>query len=230
MNIELQEYTDRAQSKHAKQWVQTVVRKQMAEPERASRDDIEHVIDWINSDEGPKTTRGLSWEHAVMHSQAWTIAINKRNSLIAETEEDTQVVLQVGNGLRWVLLLTERAYKREGVQMGHCIGNGGYFQKNTENYSLRDVVGKSHATLEVTKKGDKILQLQGKSNKGIHPKYIQAVLAMHEHIKAPMTPHLLSKLGYMPLSASLWSRVERLYPSSKFLLLHGEKYIYTHDL
>lgn len=59
--------------------------------------------------------------------------------------KDYKVVKQVG-GMKWVKLLTPESKDVEGEFMGHCVGGGGY--ENKDIYSLWDSKNRSHVTIE----------------------------------------------------------------------------------
>jgi hypothetical protein len=95
---------------------------------------------------------------------------------LAPDGEGEETVMAMGDGFRIVQLLTPTALDREGVKMGHCIGQGGYDGTLRDGsctfYSLRDAAGEPHATLEVDTKEHALLQCQGKENKPPVAKYL----------------------------------------------------------
>jgi hypothetical protein len=209
------------------EWLDTVVAKQLKKNPSLSLGEIEHVLDWINSKQGPKTCRGLSWKHAIEKTEKWVAKLNKKAGKIIETDEDTEVVFKPKSTpeLVWVKLVTEAAYKREGHLMGHCIG--GYWGKSDSvNYSLRDLNNKPHATLEVVESNKQIQQISGKGNGPIHPKYIKAVMEFHKFLGMPIRDSHLPNLGYHQLSDSLLSVCNDIYKKLPFIMMNNKKYVY----
>lgn len=64
----------------------------------------------------------------------------------------------------------------EGEIMQHCVGSGGYDEAVAEGhsviYSLRDPGGRPHATMEVSAKTGRFVQIQGKQNEPPVEKYL----------------------------------------------------------
>ncbi len=93
--------------------------------------------------------------------------------LYKESLEGTKPIMELGDGMRIVQLLTKKALDFESDYMGHCVGKGGYDSGikdgSVKIYSLRDEYGEPHATFEV-KKGT-IKQCKGKQDKAPEAKY-----------------------------------------------------------
>lgn len=85
--------------------------------------------------------------------------------------KDYKVVKQVG-GMKWVKLLTPESKDVEGEFMGHCVGGGGY--ENKDIYSLWDSKNRSHVTIEADDNKKTIQQIKGKQNREPNEKYIPA--------------------------------------------------------
>ena len=81
-------------------------------------------------------------------------------------EPHVEAVLKLGDGFTWVKLNTAEALKWEGRMMQHCVGSEIYARALeggvAEFYSLRDVRGRPHVTLEVSDR--KIQQCSGQGN------------------------------------------------------------------
>lgn len=223
--INLNEFTSRPYPKTLINWLNTVVAKRLKKEKTVDYSDLEHIIDYFLATQNPnKSLMGFSYKDASKKAGLWVKEMNAKAAKILETEKDTEKVFIVNDKLHWVKLLTKAAYEREGYLMGHCIGS--YDPKHSDNYSLRDIYGKSHATLEVTKDGDYIKQVQGKSNKGIHPKYIDAVLSFHEYLDIPINESYLPKLGYVQFEKKAVDIIEKIDPSRKFIIRNNKKFYY----
>jgi hypothetical protein len=62
--------------------------------------------------------------------------------------------------MKFVKLLTKEAYENESANMRHCIKT--YWGNDRIVFSLRDDKNLPHATMDIVKDGDKIMQIQGK--------------------------------------------------------------------
>jgi len=93
------------------------------------------------------------------------------------------VMKEYEDGFRWVKLVTQLQFEREGRLMNHCVGNGSYYNRwrtssTSEFFSLRDRQNNPHATLEVAydnshplvRKGS-VVQCRGNSNHRPDNKY-----------------------------------------------------------
>ena len=140
----------------------------------------EHTIDYLISSDAPKRLRKMSYAQAETAAKKWSDANQKKGRDRVETDEDTELLEDLGDGTRIVKLLTKKAYEREGFLMRHCLG--GYTPGSSTIYSLRDKNNEPHVTFEMTKTGDTIQQVKGKGNGCIHPKYIDPTLAFLEKI------------------------------------------------
>jgi hypothetical protein len=77
--------------------------------------------------------------------------------------------------MTWVKLLSKKAYRCEGEEMGHCVG--GYDPKtpNQDIISLWDNENRPHVTLEIKKKN--IEQIKGNSNQAPAERYQEPTIA-----------------------------------------------------
>lgn len=105
--------------------------------------------------------------------KAMRMALQKCEFAMPIAGED-EVVAHLDEGYTLVRLLTEASLRREGFMMQHCIGLGAYDSALTtpgvEFLSLRDRMGKAHATLEVI--DGLVMQLKGKQNRLPLPPYL----------------------------------------------------------
>ena len=74
--------------------------------------------------------------------------------------------------MKWVKLLTPESKDVEGEFMGHCVGGGGY--ENKDIYSLWDSKNRSHVTIEADDNKKTIQQIKGKQNREPNEKYLPA--------------------------------------------------------
>ena len=178
-------------------------------PDSGLGDKVRHVADWIAAsklDNDPWLTHvdGQGRPHKLLKlgslDQAYgeaDKAMRLRNQRMAKqlvpAVEGEEIVMAMPDGFSVVRLLTSQALDREGIVMGHCIGQGGY-DEGLENgsrqfFSLRDAKNQPHATLEVDVPNHTVLQCQGKENKAPVARYLPYLQAYlrHEryHLNAP---------------------------------------------
>ena len=195
-------------------WVKNVIGAKIKKTE-LSIEEVEHIIDFLASSAAPKRIDKMSYEQAKTSAEKWLKAQIKKGSAIEEKPEDTQTVLDFGDGFRVAKLVGENAYKREGFLMSHCVG--GYYGRNVEVYSLRDNKNMPHATME------KNQQIKGKGNGDIHPKYVGYIVKFLEHVGMTVGDAEMAHIGYMnveefksELSSELFN--QKYYPRNKKLL------------
>ncbi len=82
------------------------------------------------------------------------------------------------------------------ILTGNCAG--GYSPDSTERliYSYRDANNLPHATFEVQKNNNEIVQIKGKGNGPIHPRYIHPILEFLKVIGMEIRPNDMVNLGY----------------------------------
>lgn len=97
--------------------------------------------------------------------------------VVPDASTDVKVVHDAGDGWTIVKLMTPEALDREGHTMGHCVGQGAYYNALRNNfagiYSLRDPFGKSHVTMEIDRLGSRLEQIKGKQNNCPKPEYLR---------------------------------------------------------
>ena len=99
--------------------------------------DIDHILDYLESDSAPKRFQKMNMYDAHKKAQEWTSSLKKKGSHINETEEDVEVLFDFEDGMKIVQLVGENAFKREGFLMSHCVSS--YFDKKGSSVlSLRD--------------------------------------------------------------------------------------------
>ena len=205
-----------------KNWIDTVVSKQ----DNINITEVEHIIDYLKSDNAPTKLRKASYEQMKIATEKWTASLIKKAGDIVETEEDTKVVMKFNTGMILVKLIGEAAFKREGNLMSHCVGS--YYGKNKDVYSLRDSNNAPHCTIEVDK--DNVNQIKGKGNGSIHPKYIKYVLKiLDKYFKLPIKDHELQNLGYIKLSEYSYELLDKHMNNVKYIMFNNVKYFYKYS-
>lgn len=135
-----------------------------------------HVYDWLrwlteqNNIEAKRILQKLprlTVPMAIQKSEQWTVWLNKQ-ATSDEDREGLKTVMKFDDGYRFVKLMSQQCYDREGKVMQHCIAS--YFSKNSDIYSLRDAENEPHVTMEMY--GKDVMAVQGKQNKLPIKKYI----------------------------------------------------------
>jgi len=192
--------------------------------------EVEHIIDFLNSDMAPVRLRKMSYSEAKNGAEKWTSLLVKRGNSIDETDADVKKFIRYKSGYKWVQLVGENAFKREGALMSHCVGSY-YGKTGVKVYSLRDPNNKPHCTIEVV--GDSnIQQIKGRGNGSIHPNYIRFVLSFLRKLNVPVRESELQNLGYISLdefSNGLTDYVRAKYPNAKFKKINGKEFFYVNS-
>lgn len=111
------------------------------------KNELEHIIDYLNSSRAPKRILQLSYQDAHRLSQEWIVWLNKKSSTY-EDENDIEVMCDLSDGYKLVSLITKQAYKREGKLMEHCVANHSI---DTMVYSVRTPENIPVCTIEIGK-------------------------------------------------------------------------------
>lgn len=152
-----------------------------------------HIVDWLkaskmnneqwlqNLDDRGRIKKLMKFSSlSQIHDEADKVMrIKAQQSITAEVSTGAEKIIEtLADGYYIVQMLTPTALDRESAYMQHCIGNGAYddgLKDNKVEYlSLRDKIGKPHATLEIH--DDIVVQLQGKQNKSPAQKYLNLII------------------------------------------------------
>ena len=158
-------------------------------------ENIEHIIDWLVSGTAPSRLRKMSYADAKRLANEWSESNQKKGRGLIDTDNDIETIHDFLDGTKIVKLLTKQAYQREGFLMNHCVG-GYSLNDNVHIYSYRDEKNMPHATFEVQKNNNEIVQIKGKGNGAIHPKYIYPILAFLKSIGMDVRKDDMFNLGY----------------------------------
>jgi len=210
------------------EWCSTILAAKQKRLKRPlAQSEVEHIIDYLASDAAPQRLRKMSYEQAKLAAEKWTKAQQKKGRHLVDTADDIETVHDFLDGTHIVKLLTKKAYQREGFFMAHCVG--GYNPSSTTVYSYRDKNNEPHATFEVSKSGDQIVQIKGKGNGAIHPKYIHPILAFLRTIKFEIRPDDMVNLGYQyvpPEAEEILSMfVDNRGKGPELVAIAGQKYL-----
>jgi hypothetical protein len=153
--------------------------------------DVAHIRDWlagavvrqdawltrVNSDGVPmKLAKFGRLDQIVDEANK---AMRKLNSKGITGTDAGNVVHEFANGYSIVKLTTPELLEMESVRMQHCVGHGGYHQAVATGaagiFSLRDQLGRPHATIEVDLNEDEVQQVKGKQNELPRADYFEMI-------------------------------------------------------
>lgn len=156
--------------------------------------ELEHIVDYFNSGSAPIRLHKMSVADAKRKADEWMQRNKRKGKDLVDGPDDITPFLKFKDGTKIVLLKSQNAFKREGFLMSHCLG--GYSPKSDMYiYSYRDKENMPHATFEVRKNSNEIVQIKGKGNGAIHPKYIKPVLAFLKKLGIKIRPNDMVNLG-----------------------------------
>lgn len=176
------------------QWLDTVAKKSLKE-NAITVSEMEHVIDWLNSADAPVRLRKMSMKDAKRISIEWMDRNKAKGRNLTDSPEDIEDFMSFQDGSKIVKLKTKKAFEREGFMMSHCLG-GYSIRSEYDIYSLRDGQNQPHATFEIAKNNEDVLQVKGKGNGPIHPNYIHRVLDFLKKIGMKIRSSEMINLGY----------------------------------
>ena len=158
--------------------------------------EIEHILDFLVSPAAPTRLQKMSIQDAKRKADEWSKANQKKGRGLVDGEDDLETIHDFKDGTKIVRLKTKKAFQREGFLMGHCAGGYNPDNENCHIYSYRDADNMPHATFEVQKGNGEIVQIKGKGNGPIHPRYIHPILAFLKAIGMEVRPSDMQNLGY----------------------------------
>ena len=207
-------------------WLNTTAKKAL-EKISATTGEVEHVLDFLVSEASPSRLRKMSFKDAKRKAQEWSDANQKKGKGLVDSLDDIELIHDFMDGTKIVRLKTKSSYQREGFLMNHCVG--GYIPDNNDChiYSYRDAKNMPHATFEVRKNNNDILQIKGKRNGPIHPKYIHPILAYLKSIGMNIRSEDMKNLGYFHLHKSHLKFLDGFESAKKQITeINGEHYAF----
>lgn len=211
-------------------WLSTTGKKSYTKAFAGLRDltsELEHILDYLVSPAAPQRLQKMSYVDAKRKADEWSKANQKKGRNLVDSDEDMETVHDFLDGTRIVRLKTKKAFQREGFLMGHCVGGYNPDSANCHIYSYRDEKNMPHATFEVSKRENEIVQIKGKGNGAIHPKYIHPILAFLKVVGMDVRPRDMINLGYhhihkehiafLKTSGAAWAQV---------VMISGEAYAF----
>lgn len=209
-------------------WCKTVLAAKLKR-KHLDQGEVEHVIDFLVSDAAPQRLKRMSYDQAKLASEKWVKANMKKGRNLVDGPDDLKTIHDFLDGSKIVQLFTKKALEREGFFMAHCVG--GYNPETSTIYSYRDKNNSPHATFEVNRNGDQIVQIKGKGNGNIHPRYINPILDFLRSINISIRPNDMKNLGYIHVPASAVELLDMFVDEKgnppAYKVLFGEKYLYA---
>lgn len=121
-----------------KQWAKVIL-KNYLDKNAENRTEIEHVIDFLESDSAPLRANRMSYKEAVKGAEKWVAMLGRKGRNLVDTDGSIEVVKtfsKSGNSI--VKLISEDAYKREGSLMSHCLTGDTKFITDRGMLTLED--------------------------------------------------------------------------------------------
>ena len=176
-----------------------------------SSDDVRSLGDWLSSlpTDRPKMVdklHKLTWAQAMDAQTRWHDAMARRagkRTSFGGAPDDVELVLDLGEGWRWVRVTTPEGLDFEGEAMGHCVGGGSYDGDTV--YSLRGPDGMPHCTVQYDPDAKIVKQVKGRGNKEVVPRHHAAVRAFVDHL-SPEDVHDAPLFGHVFLKESTWPK------------------------
>jgi len=224
--VNLSELKKQTDKKEVKAWIDNNLKNYLTKnPSEENVSEIEHIIDYLNSDKAPTRLRKMSYKEAKSSSEKWLKSLLKKGMNIIEIpEKDYTTKIDFKDGFRLVQLVSKNAFEREGSMMGHCVGS--YFGKDVFIYSLRDDRNMPHCTIEITANEDGVNQIKGKGNGSIHPKYIEYVIQTLSFFDLKVRSSEMENLGYLKLDTSFREYINKHFTGIKTFTFNNDEFFY----
>lgn len=154
--------------------------------------DGRHIADWLRAavangdpwlskvDELNRPRKLMKFGSVEQVSAEADKAMAKANQAVAgHVADGERFIMDVGDGMYVVQLLTPEALDYESSIMQHCIGNGGYDESLERNdrhfFSLRSGSAKPHVTIDIDVATGWVNEMKGKQNSHPDAAYVKAL-------------------------------------------------------
>ncbi len=162
-------------------------------------DELEHICDYFMWIDNPNYS--LSFTEANRKAKAWVKSM-QLDTTDEKEWEDYEVVYQTSDWLmKFVKLLTQKAYENESSNMRHCIRT--YWWNDREVFSLRDISNKPHATMDIVRWEKKIMQIQWKGDNTVDGKYQDYNIEFLSFMWFDIESRFMEKIWYIDISVFL---------------------------
>jgi hypothetical protein len=228
----IQHWASLAKNDEVKYWIEHNLVNAIKSKALVTNSEVEHIIDYLNSDSAPSKLRKMSYQEALHNAEKWSNALIKKGLLLSDKDEDIKLIAELEDGFRIVELVTQAAYTREGSLMKHCVSSY-YDKKEITIYSLRDMENMPHCTFEVQRlNNNQINQIKGKGNGSIHPKYVKYIVGFLNSIGVDVRSSEMRNLGYEAVKDYEVSELNKILvsPEKLFTTINNETYLFCEAL
>ena len=113
-----------------------------------------------------------------------------------KVDEGTAMILDLGNGWRWLELVKQSAYTRENQTLKVCIGS---HYKAGDGHKIIVLKGPEGAVVATRyDRSGNLVEIKGKQNRMPEPKYMPAVNKLLQHLKCKVIDrHAIGSAGYV---------------------------------
>lgn len=207
-------------------WLKTTGAKAL-KSEKTDASKLEHILDFLVSSSAPLRLQKMSIQDAKRKADEWSKANQKKGRHLVDETEDVETIHDFLDGTKIVMLKTKKAFQREGFFMSHCAGGYNPDSKTQKIYSYRDKENIPHATFEVQKENNEIIQIKGKGNGPIHPKYIHPIIAFLKSVGMDIRPNDMVNLGYFHIHKDHIEFLSKIPGASEqMVMINGEAYAF----
>ena len=95
-------------------WVKHTLKKELKRQQR-SQSEVEHVLDYLMSSARPHKIGKMSYSQAHSNAKKWMEANQKKGRDLVDTPSDIESIHEFDDGFEIVKLISQDAYKREGL-------------------------------------------------------------------------------------------------------------------
>lgn len=204
------------------EWINKILVKYEIKNPHVPKSEIDHVIEWLNKT-SEKITLKMSFEQALVKANKWTEQLNKKNPNNL-TPGNTELVIPLENGYKFVHLKDQNSKDWEGYYMSHCVAS---YTEHDGIYSLRDANDMPHCTIEIRK--NFINQIKGRNNGPIKPFLFNYILKFLEHFNYEVSEREIENLGYEFLDEECFKILKNFYTGLKMVYINDKPYVYCHN-
>jgi len=207
-------------------WINTAAKNALLK-QKITESELEHVLDYLVSSAAPPRLQKMSVVDAKRKTDEWAKANQKKGKNLSDSDDDVETIHDFFDGTRIVKLKSKKAYEREGFLMSHCVGGYNPSNYDCHIYSYRDAKNMPHATFEARKSGNQVVQIKGKGNGPIHPKYIHPILAFLKSIGMEIRSSDMKNLGYYHIHKDHLEFLQKSEAWEQVCMINGEAYAHS---
>ena len=183
-------------------------------------DEREHLLDWLSVEmRDYEDFSKLSLIEALSSAREWKpFDEEKESKEIGEVLE----LKKLSEEYALFELKDKKSREWEGMHMKHCVST---YNKERKVYSIRKIKTQIPiCTIEIKK--DKISQIKGKSNRGVHPKHIEILFKAFKHFNLDIESSDLEKIYYLEFEKEETLVLDNIFKKLKRIEYKEKDYIY----